>query len=186
MKGFEEMVLEFHEKYGHWVYAKWGEPPVEVRLLRLRLIVEELGELAEAVQVGPGNVVEIADAAADLGYVLAGTSVSLGLGLDDHRLEVKSYPACLPAVVQACGKLACSLHQGDRVQLALDLSEMMQAVIWVSQEYYFPYYTVFAEVHRSNMTKEVKNLKTGEKYGDKTGKGSSYEPPRLKEILNVR
>ena len=47
MRGYEEMVREFHAKYNHWDYRVQGEPPCAVKLLRLRLIAEELGELAE-------------------------------------------------------------------------------------------------------------------------------------------
>jgi predicted HAD superfamily Cof-like phosphohydrolase len=60
--------------------------PQEERQLRLRLIEEEVGELADAMT--HEDLVEIADALADLVYVTYGTALHYGLDLDAAVAEV--------------------------------------------------------------------------------------------------
>lgn len=55
-----------------------GKLRPEVVALRLHLMMEELGELSR--HLNSGDVVEAADAVADLLYVVVGTGVALGLG----------------------------------------------------------------------------------------------------------
>jgi NTP pyrophosphatase (non-canonical NTP hydrolase) len=51
--------------------------PPAVQVLRLRLMMEELGELAGAMH--EGNIVLIADGLADLDYVVTGTAIAYGI-----------------------------------------------------------------------------------------------------------
>ena len=51
---------------------------ISVKILRLRLMMEELGELSCAMH--ENNLVEIADGLTDLLYVVVGTAVDYGLG----------------------------------------------------------------------------------------------------------
>lgn len=60
--------------------------PEEERQLRLRLIEEEVSELADA--MSREDLVEIADALADLVYVTYGTAIHYGLDLDAAVAEV--------------------------------------------------------------------------------------------------
>lgn len=103
----EEMVREFHEKQGfpigapidllapqiamalqnmatkivtiheHFVKHHGQKEKFPTALLRMRLIIEELGELAKA--MAEGDRVEMADALADLEYVVVGTAVTYGI-----------------------------------------------------------------------------------------------------------
>lgn len=86
-KMYEEMLQEFHLKYGHWLE---GEPttaiPNAVRELRIRLMDEELKETTEAML--NRDLVEIADGLADLVYVALGTAVSYGIPFDRVFREV--------------------------------------------------------------------------------------------------
>jgi len=89
-------VRKFHEKvYGEPSLEKPTMPSLEVRKLRVRLIAEELYELAEAfglsiVMLGANvqiienegaepSLVQAADATGDLQYVVVGTDVAMGI-----------------------------------------------------------------------------------------------------------
>lgn len=123
---YEDAVRQFHEKFGHYKNeTPTAGIPDTVKVLRLRLLMEELGELSEAIHTN--NLVEIADGLADLIYVAVGCAIAYGIPIDK----------------------------------------------------------VFAEVHRSNMTKTGhKPNVEGEKYAaGKTGKGEGYEPPSIAPIL---
>lgn len=113
------MLKEFHKKYGQTI----NNCPVMLSLsdetLRRKLIAEEINELADAMNAN--NLVDIADALADVLYVVFGTAVTYGLPIDE----------------------------------------------------------IFEEVHRSNMTKSTQKNEYG-----KIIKGDSWEPPRIREILN--
>ena len=70
-----DMVKEFHTVNGQPIgFEPRGFIDDETQVLRLRLINEELEELEEA--MGEQNVVEIADALADLVYVIYGTAIT--------------------------------------------------------------------------------------------------------------
>lgn len=76
-------VQAFHEKYGHWQGPSGPEVPERViRDLRLRLIVEEYEEFRKAFD--EYDLVEMADGAADLVYVLVG--FCLAFGIDFNRV----------------------------------------------------------------------------------------------------
>jgi predicted HAD superfamily Cof-like phosphohydrolase len=97
-------------------------PSKSVQALRVNLIHEELGELIDAIDAH--DMVEVADALADLLYVVYGAGVAFGINLND----------------------------------------------------------VFAEVHRSNMTKIV-NGKAIKNADGKVIKPLSYEPPDIAAVL---
>jgi predicted HAD superfamily Cof-like phosphohydrolase len=112
------MLMQFHQKFEHYISLtpeRHDTVPKKVFKLREKLIEEEFKEFQNA-----QTRVEIADALADLLYVVFGTCVSYGIPIDE----------------------------------------------------------VFAEVHRSNMTKS----KFKSEYG-KTKKGKNYEEPNLKPII---
>lgn len=119
-----ESVKQFHQKYGHLVSDKVNvEVPSEVRTLRKKLIDEEYDELM--LGLDSNDMVEIADGAADLIYVIVGTCISYGIDID----------------------------------------------------------RIFAEVHRSNMTKTPVIATNGAKYGTKTPKGPDFIAPAVEMIL---
>lgn len=74
-----EDVLAFHRKFACYVgdYPHLPEPGV-VRL-RLGLIREEYRELLKAIRLG--DLAAIADAIADLMYVIVGTAITLGIDI---------------------------------------------------------------------------------------------------------
>jgi len=74
----EDLVREFMVKHDQF---RAGEPtphiPMDVKILRLRLMMEELGEVAMAIH--SGDLELIADGLADLEYVVVGTAIAFGI-----------------------------------------------------------------------------------------------------------
>ncbi|UPT66477.1 MAG: nucleoside triphosphate pyrophosphohydrolase family protein [Sphingobacteriales bacterium JAD_PAG50586_3] len=70
-------VAEFHETFNHPILDTPQIPSPERSKLRVDLIAEELDELRQA--IADNNIVEVADALADIQYVLAGAVLEFGL-----------------------------------------------------------------------------------------------------------
>lgn len=82
-------VLDFNIKNGYNPPLVPGKIKPEIKALRLRLMMEELGELACAIH--SDDLVEVADGITDLIYVAIGTAIDCGLHeiLDDCWEEVQ-------------------------------------------------------------------------------------------------
>src|SRR5208337_1253821 len=80
MKKALEQVREFHEAFGLPILSYPMFPTEDRRELRARLEAEELEELFHADK--KHNLVEIADAAADLIYVILGRCLEYGIPID--------------------------------------------------------------------------------------------------------
>lgn len=77
--------------------ARHPEAKEDVRLLRARLMLEELGEVLQAMAIG--DHVELVDGMCDLVYVTVGTAVSFGLPLERAWEAVQTsnmakFPVC--------------------------------------------------------------------------------------------
>lgn len=81
-----EMVQDFHTAFGQRVGRRPQLPDMNERSLRMKLLQEEFREYTEA--EGDDNLVEVADALADLIYIACGTAVSYGIPLDEIYQEV--------------------------------------------------------------------------------------------------
>lgn len=81
-----QAVYHFHDAFGQRIGYKPKQPPPDDLVLRANLHAEEYIELCEA--MGNGDVPEVADALADLIYVLLGTAVSYGINLEPIFWEV--------------------------------------------------------------------------------------------------
>ena len=71
-------VAEFHKTFQAPILETPQIPSKERCELRVSLLQEELDELSQAIKAG--DIVEIADALADLQYVLSGAVLEFGLG----------------------------------------------------------------------------------------------------------
>lgn len=71
-------VAEFHKTFKHPVVDSPAIPAEDRCKLRVSLIQEELDELQEAID--NNDLVEVADALADIQYVLSGAVLEFGLG----------------------------------------------------------------------------------------------------------
>ena len=82
-----EIVGECHKKFGFPVSDNTSRlPSTEMLLFRLRFLHEEMGELIKAIE--QRDVVEIADALADIVYVAHGTGHFCNLPMDAIFAEV--------------------------------------------------------------------------------------------------
>lgn len=83
----EKSLKEFHNKYGHLVSRyPTADIPASVLNLRIDLIAEEADELFAGLE--KRSLVDIADGAADLIYVIVGTCVSFGIPIERVFREV--------------------------------------------------------------------------------------------------
>jgi predicted HAD superfamily Cof-like phosphohydrolase len=80
------MVKAFHDRFGVFTRSSPGLVDEATRELRVKLIREELREFEKAAT--DKNLVKIADALADLLYVIYGTGVSYGIDLEPIFREV--------------------------------------------------------------------------------------------------
>ena len=71
-------VAEFHKTFKHPIVDSPAIPSEDRCKLRVSLIQEELDELQEAIE--NNDLVEVADALADIQYVLSGAVLEFGLG----------------------------------------------------------------------------------------------------------
>lgn len=121
-----ERVKEFHEAFGLPVLEEYNANIGFDRMnLRVKLIEEEKHEFVLALE--KGDIIEIADALADLAYVTYGAALEFGIDLD----------------------------------------------------------AVFAEVHRSNMTKLGEDGKPIYREDGKALKGPNFELPDIKGVLGI-
>jgi predicted HAD superfamily Cof-like phosphohydrolase len=79
-------VRDFHQAFGQRIGEYPELPNIEERKLRIKLLDEEVFEYTDAEYAD--NLVEIADALADIIYIACGTAVSYGIPLDDVFAEV--------------------------------------------------------------------------------------------------
>jgi predicted HAD superfamily Cof-like phosphohydrolase len=79
-------VKDFHQAFGQRIGEKPELPDIEERKLRIKLLDEEVFEYTDAEYAD--DLVEIADALADIIYIACGTAVSYGIPLDDVFAEV--------------------------------------------------------------------------------------------------
>lgn len=82
----QKMVERFHKVFGQPVLPAPALAPEDRAALRLDLIEEEFNELQAA--VNDDDIIEIADALADLAYVVYGTAAEYGIDLDPVIQEV--------------------------------------------------------------------------------------------------
>jgi predicted HAD superfamily Cof-like phosphohydrolase len=111
----EQMLREFHtaggDSAGPVPAAPTTDIPERVQELRMKLLDEETDELSEAVIAG--DIVEIADALADIVYVAIGTAISYGIPFDAvfrevHRSNMTKFVG--GPVTNAAGKIVKGPH----------------------------------------------------------------------------
>jgi predicted HAD superfamily Cof-like phosphohydrolase len=79
-------VLDFHKAFGQRIGEKPYLPNSEERTLRMKLLAEEMYEYTVA--ENENDIIEIADALADIIYIACGTAASYGIPLDKVFEEV--------------------------------------------------------------------------------------------------
>lgn len=126
-----QMLVEFHTTYGvPFRELPTGRLPQDITELRESLIEEEFREYREAVEAQ--DVVEIADALADLVYVAYGAAVSFGINLDRvlaevHRSNMSKLDADGKPIYREDGKvLKSDLFEPPRIASVLDSQPPIQ------------------------------------------------------------
>ena len=76
----QQQVREFHDKFGLTINSKPTWPSFEDTRLRENLIDEEFTEYIEAVEAN--DIIAVADALADMIYVIKGAAVTFGIDLE--------------------------------------------------------------------------------------------------------
>ena len=91
MNPIVKSLLEFNEAFEIPTLDNPGLSNSELIELRIKLLSEEVEEYAEAARAG--DMVEILDALADIGYILAGTIINHGMQniYDDALDEVINF-----------------------------------------------------------------------------------------------
>jgi len=79
-------VRDFHQAFGQRIGEKPEFPDEDERKLRVKLLREEFIEYMDGESFN--DLVEVADALADIIYIACGTAVSYGIPLDDVFAEV--------------------------------------------------------------------------------------------------
>ena len=77
MNPIVKSLLEFNQAFEIPRLESPGLGPDELIELRIKLLMEEVQEYAEAARAG--DLVEVLDALADIGYILAGTIINHGM-----------------------------------------------------------------------------------------------------------
>lgn len=148
-----EMVREFHSKFGF-----------ELDM--------ELPELRESTKVYLKQVIESLHVIAD-----AWRNAAVFLNPDDHCncLEWR-----LHLHLQEEAEIMEAILERDEVKLADAIADKQYVLEGTGQRYGIPTDRVFAEVHRSNMTKTM-DVKSNANKG--RGKGPGYEPPDIEGAI---
>ncbi|WP_324192717.1 nucleoside triphosphate pyrophosphohydrolase family protein [Nocardia transvalensis] len=79
-------VAEFHKAFEHPVNTRVDFPDEATEKLRIKLLREEFREYRDA--VAAGDMVEIADALADMAVIIEGTALAYGIPLEAAFREV--------------------------------------------------------------------------------------------------
>jgi predicted HAD superfamily Cof-like phosphohydrolase len=95
------MTKHFHDVFGHPVVEEPKIPTEDRWMLRIKLLREEIQEMEDALK--EGNLVEVADAAADAGFILGGTIHEFGLG--------KKFPEIFSEVYRSNMSKMCNTEQ---------------------------------------------------------------------------
>lgn len=197
-----ESVMAFIQRNG---LAGPGTPPSDtLRLCRARMSIEELAELAIAIhehqvaldakddEAVAKLLIPVADGLADLLYVSQGMAAIFlreplrdAWSLDLSYLKPQSHLEDLVSLSQRVSRVVDSLL--GRLDLRLRLWDLHVAIAAVAiKGYKLPFREVFREVQRSNMTKNLRGCKVGEKGNQVPGyKGPGYEPPDLASVIRL-
>lgn len=182
-------VAEFHEAFGHPIGLVPQLPDSSIRALRVSLIKEELEEYCTAFACN--DRVEMADALADLLFVLAGTAVAYGIA-PKHQFEspydgvepLEDMPSTFDTWLwEDFSSYLLAESGNDLYSIKCAIDTMMLEILLIARQSRIPINAVFAEVHRSNLSKLMPDGSVLRREDGKILKGPNYSPPDIKSIL---
>lgn len=150
---FIKDVLEFHRTFNHPVLETPQIPSEERQDLRVLLIEEELKELDEALITG--DIVETADALADIMYVLSGAILECGLG-------------------DKFAKIFAEVHRSNMSKACETEEEALQTMAYYAEQGQGAYHKFNEKTSKWNVFRESDN---------KLLKSINYSPANLKDII---
>lgn len=186
------MVAEFHAAFGQLVADKPELPSRELRELRINLLTEEYLEYHDA--DAQDDIVEVADALADILYILSGTAVTYGTTPFGHAMpQGVDVPPALPGEIKR-NDLAKSLRvtfeayraaeaSNEIENIDVALTALREAVYAAASAFLIPLDRVFAEVHRSNMSKLGPDGKPLLRNDGKIMKPPTFSKPDIAKVL---
>lgn len=189
------LVKEFHETYGQPVRL---EPVLDVpeKGLRFALVDEEAEEYEEALD--NDDLIEIADALADILYVAYGAAITHGLNIDAGRLAavtpegsptvptffIQDARVYLESVKAAVVSYRHALDNDDLVGVEEALTELVEACYVAAAAHGIDIDDVLSEVQRSNLSKLGLDGKPIYRESDnKVLKGPNFFVPDVEKIL---
>ncbi|HLL68977.1 MAG TPA: hypothetical protein VK453_25180 [Micromonosporaceae bacterium] len=187
MNRIADDVREFHAAFGQPLGPPPGGVTAERAALRNALIEEESDELGEAVLAG--NLVDIADALADIVYVAYGTALEFGIDLDRAVAYALPYAdAYLPIsrMMAAVQRLCAATTSRNVPAVAHRLARVARLADLIAARYGIPLDAVLAEVHRSNMSKLDADGQPVYRADGKVMKSDLYSPPDIAGVLERR
>ncbi len=108
MTSWHDMAREFHLAFGIPVVDTPGLPDEHRRALRIRLLKEEMLEYIESEE--QDSITEIADALADIVYIVCGTALEYGIPLEAvfeevHRSNMSKLDSDGKPIIREDGKV---------------------------------------------------------------------------------
>ncbi len=184
-------VAEFHRVFGQYIADVPAFPDQRIRDLRMRLLQEEYNEFCDA--YANNDLVEMADGLADMCYIIAGTCVSYGICPDEpidypyeeiiKQVDLFIHKPLNDVLGEVVAKYEIREAANDLEEVKTQLMLLMSAIFGVALHLGLPLKTVFAEVHRSNMSKVEEDGLPRYREDGKLLKGSRYSPPDIRAIL---
>lgn len=186
-------VAEFHAAFGVPRPTQPYLPDLQQRELRKRLLIEEVHEFI--IEFHLNDRLAMAKELADVCYILAGTAVQYGISpnvpfispFDDFsRMDVFIHTP-LDDVIEAYLKDYLRAEARDNVnEIWSSINFMLWAMFGFALHLAIPLNAVFAEVHRSNMTKLIDADRQLMRADGKILKGPNFQPAVLTEIMHGR
>lgn len=187
-----QQVKEFQTVFGQLISDSPKLPDDNIRMMRQKILKEEVEEFSEAYKVN--DQVEMADAICDILYVIAGTCVSYGIcpdtSIDPFERIKKTKQSTMFYNIELDKILSDTFSYYEMAELDNDLAKiscylntLISDAISIAIHFGYPLQELFDEVHRSNMSKTDENGKAIKREDGKILKSSRWSPPDIETIL---
>lgn len=212
MHSHQDMVKQFHQKFGLTLNNNPTIPSDKDVSLRINLIMEESAELLEAASLslaeydGKGiskSIIGVADACADLLYVIFGAANTYGLilaldmnmadelGFDDpvflSEFPEEHLPKMNRGLMEANRRYVEACLSKDLGKIWLSLNNLAVFAHAVSKACGIKIDPVFREVQRSNMSKVWEDGTVHRRESDgKILKPPTYSPADIEGVLRLQ
>jgi predicted HAD superfamily Cof-like phosphohydrolase len=192
-----DQVAEFHRAFGLPLFEEQTPADAKLSELRIRLLKEEYDELKKAVE--EKDLVEIADALADMTYIICGTAHSYGITLnngwepeyydfeqappeaiDEYPDEMNMHLVVLELLYEAYERYEKHHHYEGIQQSMFSMMMEIAALAYLCQ---IPFKKVFDEVHASNMTKLMPDGSVLRREDGKVIKPPHFRKPDLRAVI---